>query len=37
MLPFKVDVVELGLVEAGFRERIGKDFVAVQGDGLAIV
>ena len=29
-LPFKVDVVELGEVEDGFRERIERDFVAVQ-------
>jgi predicted nucleotidyltransferase len=30
-LPIKVDVVELGLVSAEFRERIEKDFVVVQG------
>ena len=30
-LPIKVDVVELGLVDADFRERIEKDFVVVQG------
>jgi nucleotidyltransferase substrate binding protein (TIGR01987 family) len=30
-LPIKVDVVELGLVDAEFRERIEKDFVVVQG------
>ncbi len=30
-LPIKVDVVELGLVSADFRERIEKDFVVVQG------
>lgn len=29
LLPFKVDVVELELVEAGFRERIEQDFVVV--------
>ncbi len=31
LLPIKVDVVELGLVDAEFRERIEKDFVVVQG------
>jgi predicted nucleotidyltransferase len=30
-LPIKVDVVELGLVDAELRERIEKDFVVVQG------
>jgi predicted nucleotidyltransferase len=30
LLPIKVDVVELGLVEAEFRERIVGDFVVVQ-------
>ena len=30
LLPFKVDVVELDLIEAAFRERIAKDLVAVQ-------
>jgi predicted nucleotidyltransferase len=30
LLPIKVDVVELGLVDADFRERIEKDFVVVQ-------
>jgi predicted nucleotidyltransferase len=30
-LPIKVDVVELGLVDAEFRERIEKDFVVVKG------
>lgn len=30
-LPIKVDIVELGLVDAEFRERIEKDFVVVQG------
>ncbi len=30
-LPVKVDVVELGLVDTEFRERIEKDFVVVQG------
>ncbi len=29
-LPIKVDVVELGSVDADFRERIEKDFVLVQ-------
>ena len=31
LLPIKVDLVELGLVDAEFRERIEKDFVVVQG------
>jgi len=31
-LPIKVDMVELGLVDAEFRERIEKDFVVVQGE-----
>jgi type I restriction enzyme S subunit len=30
-LPIKVDVVELALVDAEFRDRIEKDFVVVQG------
>jgi predicted nucleotidyltransferase len=30
LLPVKVDVVELGLVDADFRERIEKDFMVVQ-------
>jgi predicted nucleotidyltransferase len=30
LLPFKVDVVELDMVDADFRERIAKDFVLVQ-------
>jgi predicted nucleotidyltransferase len=30
LLPFKVDVVELDMVDADFRERIVKDFVLVQ-------
>jgi predicted nucleotidyltransferase len=34
LLPIKVDVVELGLVDADFRERIEKDFVVVQGGDL---
>ncbi len=34
-LPIKVDVVELGLVDAEFRERIEKDFVVVQAAGVA--
>jgi hypothetical protein len=29
-----VDVVELGLVDADFRERIEKDFVVVQAAGV---
>jgi len=33
LLPIKVDVVELGLVDAEFRERIEKDFVVVVGVG----
>jgi len=35
LLPIKVDVVELGLVDADFRERIEKDFVVVQAAGVA--
>jgi nucleotidyltransferase substrate binding protein (TIGR01987 family) len=35
LLPIKVDVVELGLVDADFRERIEKDFVVVQPAGVA--
>jgi predicted nucleotidyltransferase len=35
LLPIKVDVVELGLVDADFRERIEKDFVVVQASGVA--
>ena len=31
LLPIKVDVVELGLVDAEFRGRIEKDFVVVVG------
>jgi predicted nucleotidyltransferase len=31
LLPIKVDLVELGLVDAEFRQRIEKDFVVVQG------
>ena len=34
LLPIKVDIVELGLVSAEFRERIEKDFVMVQGAGV---
>jgi nucleotidyltransferase substrate binding protein (TIGR01987 family) len=34
LLPVKVDVVEQGLVEADFWERIEKDFVVVQGYNL---
>ena len=34
-LPIKVDVVELALVDADFRERIEKDFVVVQASGVA--
>jgi predicted nucleotidyltransferase len=34
LLPFKVDVVELELVDVNFRERIEVDFVVVQ-DGSA--
>ncbi len=30
LLPFKVDVVELGKLDAGFRGRIERDFVEVQ-------
>ena len=30
LLPFKVDVVELGKLETGFRERIESDFVEIQ-------
>jgi len=33
-LPIKVDVVELALVDADFRERIEKDFVVVQAAGV---
>jgi uncharacterized protein len=35
-LPIKVDVVELGLVDAEFRERIEKDFVVVQRTGVGV-
>jgi predicted nucleotidyltransferase len=35
-LPIKVDVVELGLVDADFRERIEKDFVVVQRADVAV-
>ena len=31
LLSFKVDVVELDLVDADFRQRIEKDFVLLQG------
>jgi predicted nucleotidyltransferase len=31
LLPIKVDIVELGQVDAEFRGRIEKDFVVVQG------
>ncbi len=34
LLPIKVDIVELGAVDASFRERIEKDFVPVQLAGV---
>jgi hypothetical protein len=33
LINFKVDVVELAMVDSDFRERVEKDFVVVQGGG----
>jgi len=33
LVNFKVDVVEMGLVDTDFRQRIEKDFVRLQGAG----
>ena len=35
-LSFKVDVVELCLVESAFRERVERDFVVVQSSGPGV-